>query len=60
MSALDLIARLRAAGIRLSVQEGKIRLKAEKGALTEELKQEIAASKQDIIALLYPDHAARQ
>ena len=52
MSALDLIARLRHSGIRLSVQDGKIRLKAEKGSLSEELKQEIAAHKQDIIALL--------
>jgi amino acid adenylation domain-containing protein len=52
MSALDLIARLRHSGIRLSVQDGKIRLKAEKGSLSEELKQEITAHKQDIIALL--------
>ena len=55
MSALDLIARLKSAGIRLSVQDGKIRLKAEKGALTDELKQEITAHKQEIIALLSRD-----
>jgi amino acid adenylation domain-containing protein len=52
MSALELMAKLRAAGIRLSVQEGKIRLKAGKGVLSDELKQEIAAYKQEIIALL--------
>jgi amino acid adenylation domain-containing protein len=52
MSALDLIARLRHSGIRLSVQDGKIKLKAEKGSLSEALKQEIVAYKQDIIALL--------
>jgi amino acid adenylation domain-containing protein len=52
MSALELIARLRAAGIKLALHEGKIRLKAEKGSLTEKLKQEITAHKQEIIALL--------
>ena len=52
MSALDLIARLRTAGIQLAINEGRIRLKAEKGSLTEELKQEISAHKQEIIALL--------
>jgi hypothetical protein len=52
MSALELIARLRAAGIRLNVRAGKIRLKAEKGALTDELRAEIARHKNDIIALL--------
>ena len=48
MSALELIGRLRTAGIRLSVQDGKIRLKAEKGALTDELRQAITAQKQEI------------
>jgi len=52
MSTLDLIARLRAAGIKLSAQDGKIKLKAEKGALTPELKQEITDYKQEIIDLL--------
>ncbi len=52
MSALELIARLREAGIRLRVSDGKIRLKAEKGALTDELRTEIARYKQDIVALL--------
>ena len=52
MSALELIGRLRTAGIRLSVQDGKIRLKAEKGALTDELRQAITVQKQEIIALL--------
>ena len=52
MSTLDLIARLRTAGIRLTIHEGKIRLKAEKGSLTEALKQEISVHKQEIIALL--------
>ena len=55
MNALDLIARLRAAGIRLTLHEGNIRLKAEKGSLTEELRQAITAQKQEIIALLSTD-----
>ena len=41
MSALDLINRLRAQGIGLSLQNGKLRLQAKKGALTDELKNEI-------------------
>ncbi|MCP3999464.1 MAG: amino acid adenylation domain-containing protein [Gammaproteobacteria bacterium] len=52
MSVLDLIARLRSAGIQLSIHEGKIRLKAEKGSLTKSLKQEISDHKQEIITLL--------
>jgi len=52
MSTLELIARLRDAGIRISVVEGKIRLKAGQGALTDELKQQIIQHKQEIIALL--------
>lgn len=55
MSALDLISRLRAAGIRLTVTDGKIRLKAEKGVLTDDLKQEIVAHKREIITLLGGD-----
>jgi amino acid adenylation domain-containing protein len=55
MNALELIARLRAAGIRLSLHEGNIRLKAEKGSLSEELRQAITAQKQEIIALLGTD-----
>ena len=52
MNALELIARLREAGIRISVQDGKIRLKAGKGALSDELKQQIIEHKQEIVALL--------
>ena len=55
MSALDLIERLRKAGVRLSVSNGKIKLKAGKGSLTDELKQEIVANKQEIISLLGSD-----
>lgn len=55
MNALELITRLRAAGIRLSLHEGNIRLKAEKGSLSEELRQAITAQKQEIIALLSAD-----
>ena len=51
MSALELIGRLRKAGVQLAVRDGNIKLRAEKGALTDELKQEIVAHKQEIIAL---------
>ena len=52
MSALELMSRLRKAGIRVSVNEGKIRIKAEKGALTESLRNDIATHKAAILALL--------
>lgn len=52
MSALDLINRLRAQGIGLSLQNGKLRLQAKKGALTDELKNEIISKRSEIIALL--------
>ena len=52
MSALDLINRLRTQGIGLSLQNGKLRLKAEKGALTDDLKNEIISKRSEIIALL--------
>jgi len=52
VSALDLINRLKTRGIALKVVDGRLKLKAEKGALTEELKAEILAAKQDIVALL--------
>jgi len=55
VSAIELISKLRAAGIRLSVQGGKIKLKAGKGVLTNELKQEILTHKQEIVALLGSD-----
>jgi amino acid adenylation domain-containing protein len=55
MSALELIARLREAGIRVSVNEGKIRVKAAKGALTDELRAEIGRYKQEILSLLSND-----
>jgi hypothetical protein len=52
MSVLDLISRLKAQGIGLSLQDGKLRLKAEKGSLTAELKDEIVSRRGEIIALL--------
>jgi amino acid adenylation domain-containing protein len=52
MSVLDLINRLRTQGIGLSLQNGKLRLKAEKGALTDDLKNEIISKRSEIIALL--------
>lgn len=52
MSALELINRLKAQGIGLSLHEGKLRLKAEKGALTTKLKNEIVDNRDEIIALL--------
>ena len=52
MSALELINRLKEKGIGLSLREGKLRLKAEKGALSAELKNEIVSKRDAIIALL--------
>lgn len=52
MSTLDLINRLKTEGIALRVEDGKLKVKAEKGALTDALKTEIGANKQAIIDLL--------
>lgn len=52
MSTIDLINRLKTQGIALRLEDGKLKLKAEKGALNEALKAEIVANKAAIIDLL--------
>ena len=52
MSALQLLTRLRQAGIRLHEQDGKLKLKAPKGALTDELRSAITAQRDELIHLL--------
>lgn len=59
MSVLDLMARLRSAGVRVTAADGKLRVQAAKGTLTPELQQELAANKADILALLTPDSSAQ-
>ncbi len=52
MTALDLIARLRELGIRISAIEGELQLDAPSGALTEALRNEIIARKPELLRLL--------
>lgn len=52
MSAMQLIARLRDKGIRISAKDGALELDAPKGALDEELRNEILANKPDLLRLL--------
>ncbi|HEX4937693.1 MAG TPA: condensation domain-containing protein, partial [Candidatus Kapabacteria bacterium] len=49
MTVFELISRLGAAGIKLWVEEGQLKFKAPKGALTPELKDALVARKQDVI-----------
>ena len=52
MSAADLIARLHALDARLSAQSGRLRVSAPKGALSAELRRELAIRKKEILASL--------
>ncbi|MGI9309072.1 MAG: condensation domain-containing protein, partial [Gammaproteobacteria bacterium] len=52
MSALEIIGRLRTKGIKISADDGKLRLQAAKGALSDELREEITRNKVEILALL--------
>lgn len=52
MSALEILSRLKQAGIALHVADGKLKVKAEKGALTDALKNEILTHRAELIALL--------
>src|SRR3990167_4801158 len=49
MTVFELISRLGAAGIKLWVEDGQLKFKAPKGALTPELKDALVARKQDVI-----------
>ena len=52
MTAMELIARLREQGIRISVRDGALELDAPKGRLDEELRNEIIAHKPELLRLL--------
>jgi len=56
-NAAELLARLRAIGVQLSLEDETIRLNAPKGALTPALQAELKASKPELLELL---RAARQ
>ena len=52
MTVYELMAKLGAAGIKLWVEEGQLKFKAPKGALTPDLKQNLIDNKQAVIAFL--------
>jgi amino acid adenylation domain-containing protein len=52
VSAADLIARLHALDARLSAHSGRLRVSAPKGALSAELRRELASRKKEILASL--------
>jgi len=52
MTVYELMAKLGAAGIKLWVEEGQLKFKAPKGALTPELKQNLIDNKQSVITFL--------
>ena len=53
-----LIARLRAVDVRLTLEAGKLRVNAPKGALTDELKATIGARREELVAALESVSAA--
>jgi amino acid adenylation domain-containing protein len=52
LSAIQLITRLRSLGIDLAASEGRLRVTAARGELTDELKQAIAQQKSELLELL--------
>lgn len=52
MSARQLMARLRSLGVSIAASGGRLRVTAERGELTEQLKQEIAQQKSELLDLL--------
>jgi amino acid adenylation domain-containing protein len=52
LSAMQLNARLESLGIRLAVEGGRLRVNAPRGSLTEELKRDIASSRDELLQLL--------
>ena len=58
MSPAELIAKIGELGGRLYLDDGELRLKAPKGALSEELRAELAANKQGLIEFIQAAQAA--
>ena len=52
MNVLDLLSSLRKANIQISLVDDKLKIKAPKGAVTPEIKQQLSEAKQDIIEFL--------
>jgi amino acid adenylation domain-containing protein len=52
LSASQLNARLESLGIRLAVEGGRLRVNAPRGSLTEELKKDIAGSRDELLKML--------
>ena len=52
MSAIELLARLDAMGVELIAEDGRLRVSAARGSLDDTLRQDIAAHKSELMALL--------
>ena len=52
MNTVELLGQLRARDVRISLEDGKLRVNAPKGVLTPELQEQLRARKDDILALL--------
>lgn len=59
MSAAQFIGWLRSVGVGLAASQGRLRVTAERGALTDKIKQEIAAQKTALLELLEEETAAK-
>ena len=59
MKTSEFLAQLTSLGIRLSLEGGDLRIKAPKGALTPEVREELAARKPELVELLGAPAAAR-
>lgn len=56
MSATEILSEIHRRGIHLEAQNGQLRYRARKGALTPELRQAIAHHKADLISILARTH----
>ena len=53
MSASELNARLESLGIQLAAEGGRLRVNAPRGSLTEELKEAIAGSRDELLEIAW-------
>jgi len=60
LSTRDLIVKLRALGVKLSVDNGELRVSAPKGVLTPELRSELATHKEQLLELLNAGDATKR
>ena len=59
MNTSEFLAKLREHDIKLSAREGKLRVNAPKGSLTDELKRELGARKEELLSFLSGDETVR-